>query len=223
MPRSLYCDTATGVMAHTVSSVRLAVLVPVKRFTAAKGRLSGVLSGADRARLAEWMASGVLDVVAEIPTFVACDDDAVADWATRMGARVIWGAGLGLNGAVDDGVDHIVAAGFAHILVTHADLARPGALLEVVHEGSITLVPDRRRDGTNVMSFPAEHRLRAAYGAGSFSRHLHQALSLGSTPVEVRGDPLLSLDLDTARDLAHPLIAEVLPPWLPTNRVSPDC
>jgi 2-phospho-L-lactate guanylyltransferase len=201
--------------------VRLAVLVPVKRFAAAKGRLTGVLEAGDRARLAEWMASGVLDVVAEIPTFVACDDDGVAEWATRMGAHVIWGAGLGLNGAVDDGVDHITSNGYDHVLVSHADLARPGALLDVAHEGCITLVPDRRHDGTNVMSFPAAHPLRAAYGGGSFARHLDQALAIGSVPVEVRSDPHLSLDLDTARDLAHPLITKVLPSWLPTSPVNP--
>jgi 2-phospho-L-lactate guanylyltransferase len=203
------------------ASVRLAVLVPVKRFTAAKGRLTGVLADGDRARLAEWMASGVLDVVAEIPTFVACDDPHVADWATRMGARVIWGADLGLNGAVDDGVHHIVSAGFDHVLVTHADLARPEALLDVAHPGVITLVPDRRHDGTNVMSFPATHPIEASYGGGSFVRHLEQALAWGDVPVEVRCDLHLSLDLDTARDLAHPLIQEVLPSWLPTNPVSP--
>ncbi len=201
--------------------MRLAVLVPVKRFTAAKGRLTGVLSADDRARLAEWMASGVLDVVAEIPTFVACDDDQVAAWAERMGARVIWGAGLGLNGAVDDGVDHIAASGFDQILVSHADIALPDALLDVACEGSITLVPDRRHDGTNVMSFPATHRLRAAYGGGSFTRHLEQALAFAEVPVQVRCDPQLSLDLDTARDLTHPLIAEVLPPWLPTSPANP--
>jgi len=201
--------------------VRLAVLVPVKRFTAAKGRLTDVLADGDRARLAEWLASRVLDIVAEIPTFVACDDHQVAEWASRMGAQVIWGAGLGLNGAVDDGVDHIVAGDYDHVLVSHADLALPGALLDVAREGCITLVPDRRRDGTNVMSFPAAHPLRAAYGGGSFTRHLEQALAVGSVPVEVRSDPHLSLDLDTARDLAHPLIAKVLPSWLPTNPANP--
>jgi 2-phospho-L-lactate guanylyltransferase len=203
-----------------VASVRLAVLVPVKRFTAAKGRLTGVLSDHERARLAEWMATGVLEVVAEIPTFVACDDEQVATWAERMGAQVIWGAGLGLNGAVDDGVDHIASNGFDHVLVTHADLALPDALLEVAREGSITLVPDRRQDGTNVMSFPAAHRLHAAYGGGSFARHLDQSLA-AAVPVEVRSDPRLSLDLDTPRDLAHPLIRKVLPPWLPTNPARP--
>ena len=201
--------------------MRLAVLVPVKRFTAAKGRLSGVLSDSDRARLAEWMASGVLDVVAEIPTFVACDDHEVAEWATRMGAQVIWGAGLGLNGAVDDGVDHIVANGYEHVVVSHADLALPSSLLDVAHPGCITLVPDRRHDGTNVMSFPATHPLRAAYGGGSFSRHLEQAIGHGTVPVEVRTDCRLSLDLDTAHDLAHPLIHKVLPSWLQTNLASP--
>lgn len=204
-----------------MAAVRLAVLVPVKRFTAAKGRLTGVLADSDRARLAEWMASGVLEVVAEIPTFVACDDEQVAAWATRSGAHVIWGAGLGLNGAVDDGVQHITSSGYDHILVSHADLALPGALLDVAREGCITLVPDRRRDGTNVMSFPATHPLRAAYGGGSFSRHLTQALAAGSVPVEVRSDPQLSLDLDTPRDLAHPLIAKVLPSWLQTSRANP--
>jgi 2-phospho-L-lactate guanylyltransferase len=201
--------------------VRLAVLVPVKRFTAAKGRLTGVLGDSDRARLAEWMASGVLDIVAEIPTFVACDDDDVAGWATRMGAQVIWGAGLGLNGAVDDGVGHIAASGYDHVLVSHADLALPETLLDVAHEGCITLVPDRRHDGTNVMSFPAAHALRAAYGGGSFARHLEQALAVDSVPVEVRSDPHLSLDLDTPRDLAHPLIERVLPSWLQTNPANP--
>jgi 2-phospho-L-lactate guanylyltransferase len=196
-------------------------LVPVKRFAAAKGRLTGVLHNDDRARLAEWMASGVLDVVAEIPTFVACDDENVAQWAQRMGAQVIWGAGLGLNGAVDDGVRHITSNGYDHVLVSHADLALPEALLEVAHAGCITLVPDRRHDGTNVMSFPAAHPLAAAYGGGSFTRHLDQALAIGSVTVEVRSDPHLSLDLDTPRDLNHPLIAKVLPSWLPTSPANP--
>lgn len=205
-----------------MAAVRLAVLVPVKRFTSAKGRLTAVLDNGNRARLAEWMATGVLAVVAEIPTFVACDDEQVAAWATRMGANVIWGPDLGLNGAVDDGVDHIIASGYDHVLVSHADLALPGALLDVARGGCITLVPDRRHDGTNVMSFPASHPLRAAYGGGSFVRHLDQALAIGSVPVEVRSDPHLSLDLDTPRDLAHPLISKVLPSWLPTNPANPS-
>jgi 2-phospho-L-lactate guanylyltransferase len=201
--------------------VRLAVLIPVKRFSAAKGRLAGVLSDHDRAELARWMATRVVDVVAELPTFVACDDEGVAAWATERGTEVIWGAGLGLNGAVDDGVRRITALGFDQVVVSHADLARPGRLLDVVDAGAITLVPDRRHDGTNVMSFPTATPLAASYGGGSFGRHLEQALAFDGITVEVRSDPDLSLDLDTGRDLSHPLIREVLPPWLRTNQANP--
>jgi 2-phospho-L-lactate guanylyltransferase len=201
--------------------VRLAVLVPVKRFTAAKGRLSGVLTDVDRARLAKWLASRVLAVVAELPTFVACDDDEVASWARSNGAQVIWGAGLGLNGAVDDGVAQITDLGFEHVLVSHADLGRPDALMSVARQGCITLVPDRRRDGTNVMAFPTDTPLRASYGRSSFSRHLDQAHAIRSAELEVRADPDLALDLDTEHDLAHPLISEVLPEWLPTILANP--
>jgi hypothetical protein len=32
---------------------------------------------------------------------------------------------------------------------------------------------------------------------------------------------LLALDIDTPTDLAHPLVQEVLPTWLPTNLANP--
>jgi 2-phospho-L-lactate/phosphoenolpyruvate guanylyltransferase len=200
--------------------VQVAVLVPVKRFSAAKGRLIGTVSDRDRARFARWMASGVIGAVREFPTFIACDDDEVAEWAEHQGAQVIWGKGLGLNGAVDDGIEQIVKHDVDHIIVAHADLPRPANIISVGRPGCITLVPDRRRDGTNVMSFPARAPLRSSYGGGSFGRHLAQALELSSdqrVSVEVRSDPDLSLDLDTPADLNHPLIREVLPEWLRTN------
>jgi 2-phospho-L-lactate guanylyltransferase len=194
-------------------------LVPVKRFTAAKGRLSGVLTNAERARLAEWMATGVLEAVAALPTYVACDDEGVREWALAHGASVLWGPGLGLNGAVDDGVARITAAGHDHLIVTHADLPRPRRLPDVLTEGRTTLVPDTRRDGTNVMAFPTSSPIRASYGARSFSHHLAQADSSGAA-VDVLDDPDLSLDVDTPDDLAHPLVKEVLPEWVRTSQGS---
>jgi 2-phospho-L-lactate/phosphoenolpyruvate guanylyltransferase len=204
--------------------VHVAVLVPVKRFSAAKGRLVGTVDDDDRQRFARWMATGVIGAAREFPTFVACDDDEVAEWAEQHGAHVIWGHGLGLNGAVDDGIEQIAKHDVEHIIVAHADLPRPRNIVAVARPGCITLVPDRRRDGTNVMAFPASSPLRASYGGGSFGRHLTQALELGAAggvAVEVRADPDLSLDLDTPGDLTHPLIREVLPEWLRTNLDNP--
>jgi 2-phospho-L-lactate guanylyltransferase len=200
--------------------VDVAVLIPVKRFAAAKRRLEGVIPDHDRARLAEWMASRVVAAAAEVPTFVACDDPDVREWAESRGAQVVWGPDLGLNRAVDDGVRHLLRLGARQIIVSHADLPRPEGLLRVATQGVVTLVPDPRRDGTNVISFPHTNLVHASYGGGSFGRHLEQAVASGG-PYEVRVDRDLALDLDVADDLAHPLIHEVLPPWLPTSQVSP--
>lgn len=84
--------------------------------------------------------------------------------------------------------------------------------------GYVTLVPDRRQDGTNVMAFPTATALHASYGRGSFARHLAEAMALADVgvAVEVRSDFDLSFDLDTPTDLSHPLIREVLPEWLRT-------
>jgi 2-phospho-L-lactate guanylyltransferase len=196
--------------------VQTAVLVPVKGFSTAKQRLGTVLTSDERQRLARWLADRVLAAVAEMVVFVACDDEDVRSWAAERGATPLWGPGLGLNGAVDDGVAQIAAAGFEHVIVTHADLPFPAGLTRVARAGVTTIVPDQRRDGTNVMSFPATRPLRAAYGPGSFDRHLAAASADPLRCVEVRTDAHLSLDVDTSADLAHPLTSEVLPAWLPT-------
>ena len=79
------------------------MLVPVKAFPRPRAG-SRALDDAQRARLARGMATGVLDAARDLPTFVVCDDDEVAAWADRAARTCIWGPGLGLNGAVDDGV-----------------------------------------------------------------------------------------------------------------------
>jgi 2-phospho-L-lactate guanylyltransferase len=71
------------------------------------------------------------------------------------------------------------------------------------------IVPDRRRDGTNVLSRPTSVTMRAEYGAGSFRRHLEAALRCGA-PVSVRLDAHLSIDVDTIADCRHPQVAPLL-------------
>lgn len=197
-----------------------AVLVPVKAFRDAKGRLAPVLSPSQREQLARWTAERVLAAAGELPAYVVCDDDEVADWARSHGAEVLSEEGRGLNGAVDRAVQQMAQAGRDHVLVVHGDLPRPAPLLHLVRRGTITLVPDRRLDGTNVLGFPIAHTIAAAYGAASFRRHLDAAMATGA-PVEVVRDRFLGLDIDHPADLLHPLVKDVLPAWLPTNPANP--
>ena len=197
------------------------MLVPVKRFADAKARLAAVLAPAHREQLARWTAERVVAAAGELPVFVACDDEGVAEWATAHGATVLWHQGVGLNAAVANSVADLRVRGAAHVVVAHGDLPRARLLATTIIAGTITLVPDARDDGTNVIAVPTHLPFEFAYGAGSFHRHLAGAVAAG-LPVAVRRDPLLAIDIDTPSDLAHPLVQEVLPSWLPTNPANPN-
>jgi 2-phospho-L-lactate guanylyltransferase len=196
--------------------VNAVVLVPVKAFKDAKARLASVLDDATRERLARWTSARVLAAAGELPTYVACDDDQVAEWATEHGASILWHPGVGLNAAVNDSVAELRDAGVTDVIVAHGDLPRAHSFAALAMPGTLTLVPDRHGDGTNVIALPTDMDFQFAYGPGSFQRHLVSAIAAGLS-VRVRRDPLLALDIDTPSDLAHPLVQEVLPSWLQTN------
>ncbi|MCU1504518.1 MAG: hypothetical protein JWM12_3872 [Ilumatobacteraceae bacterium] len=192
------------------------VLVPVKAFRDAKARLTAVLDGPSRARLARWTAERVIAASGELPVYVACDDEEVARWAGEHGATVLWHPGEGLNGAVNASIAALRDRRVSHVVVAHGDLPRPAPLAALVRPGVVTLVPDRRDDGTNVVAVPTRSGFEVSYGPGSFRRHLDAAMAAGLA-VEVYRHPTLSLDIDTPADLLHPLVLEVLPSWLRTN------
>jgi 2-phospho-L-lactate guanylyltransferase len=178
-----------------------AVLVPIKAFADAKVRLSTALSGPDRDALARRLASRVLSAAAPLPVYVVCDDGDVAAFATAHGAEVLWTPGLGLNGAVQDGVARLAAAGVGRVVVAHADLPRVRGLAELA-EGTedVVLAPDRKDDGTNVLALPAVVGFRFSYGPGSFARHRAEADRLGLTARVVRDDRF-AWDVDVPADL----------------------
>src|SRR5580658_1846255 len=131
-----------------------AVLVPVKAFTRAKLRLAPALSPAQRAELARTMATRVVQSAAGLPVAVVCDDADVAAWARALGALVIWEPGRGLNGAVQEGVARLGAAGARLVVVAAGDLPLASDLHWVTRFPGVTIIPDRRHDGTNVISVP---------------------------------------------------------------------
>lgn len=183
----------------------VAVLIPVKAFRDAKVRLARALDPAQRAGLARSMATTVAAAAGDLAVWVVCDDDEVARWADSVGAQVLWMPQRGLNRAVTEGVAALAAAGYARAVVCHADLPRATRLDHLGGTGSgdrrVLLVPDRRRDGTNVASVPTDAAFGFAYGPGSFARHLAEARRL-ALAVEVVDDPTLMWDVDVPDDLA---------------------
>ena len=178
----------------------MAVLVPVKAFREAKIRLAPALAADDRAQLAKVMAGAVVAAAHPLPVAVVCDDVEVAQWAREAAALVIWEPGRGLNGAVEAGVSQLRHAGVRQVVVAHADLPNATGLAALTGREGVVLVPDRMRDGTNVIVVPADSGFRFSYGPGSFARHVLEAARIGQ-PVEVIDDPLLAFDVDWPADL----------------------
>lgn len=178
-----------------------AVVVPVKSFELAKGRLAEALGVDDRQRLAKEMAAGVLRAAGPLPTWVVCDSHEVAAWALTEGAGVIWRPGPGLNEAVAAAVDFLAAEGFGQAIIAHGDLPLATDLGWVGEFAGVTIVPDRRGDGTNVLAVPTGASFAFAYGQRSAARHHAEAERLGLA-VRTVHDPRLGWDVDTPEDLA---------------------
>ncbi len=187
----------------SLAVVRAAVVIPVKGFHAAKVRLAPALTPEERAVLARRMATGVVRAAGTMPVLVVCEDESVCEWAAEVGATVCWTPNLGLDGAVEAGVAAAARTGVERVVIAHGDLPMATGLDHVVGRTGVLIVPDRRAQGTNVISIPAASGFRFAYGPGSSARHLAEAERLG-LPVEVRTDLALGWDVDLPEDLHLP-------------------
>ena len=195
----------------TATGVTPTVLIPVKGFRLAKGRLADRLSESQRHELARTMAAQVVKAAGSLVVRVVCDNDEVADWARSAGAEVLWIEAKGLNPAVTAAVAALEAeseseadtdtdgTGPGHVLIAHADLPHAETLGGLAEAGTVTIVPDRHLDGTNVMALPLGTGFEFHYGAGSFAAHCEEALRRG-LDLRVRRVRALEFDVDTPDD-----------------------
>ncbi len=198
-----------GAGQRAVDPACAALVVPVKAFSMAKQRLAGSLDADARRALAKRMLKHVLSAGRPLDAFVVCDDDEVAEWAGSAGADVLWMPGVGLNAAVDGALGELARRGRTAAVIAHGDLPLAHDLAALASHDTITLVPDTRGDGTNVLSVPLPAPLSASYGPGSFARHL-AAAQCSPYDVRVVRDRRLALDVDRPADLVHPLVSAAL-------------
>lgn len=192
----------------TPAGVTPTVLIPVKGFRLAKGRLADRLDEAGRGDLARTMAGQVVKAAGSLDVRIVCDNDEVADWARAVDADVLWIDADGLNPAITAAVAALEAAldsddgaaGTGHVLIAHADLPHAETLEGLAESGTVTIVPDRHLDGTNVMALPLGAGFEFHYGPGSFGAHCAEALRCG-LDLRVRRVAALEFDIDTPDDL----------------------
>lgn len=190
--------------------MRATAIVPVKRFGAAKQRLSDVLAPRQRAALAAAMLSDVLDALAGAElierVLVVSGEPRVAELIAGRDAGLLDDpTDAGHSEAALIGVGAAIVGGSACVALLPGDCpmlqsAELDRAIAAAGEGSVGVLPDRHGSGTNGLILRPPDLIRPAFGPGSCERHLRLASEAGGTG-EVVAIPSLGLDLDTGGDL----------------------
>lgn len=189
--------------------MRTAAILPVKRFSAAKQRLSGDIAPDLRMELARAMAEDVLEALSRARSidavFVVSSEQTLAPAAAGRGAVLIADDFEGgQSAAVTLGVKAARAAGAERVLCVPGDC--PGLDIDELEEllraraREVVVIPDRHGTGTNGLLLTPPDAIEPAFGAGSCARHLARARAAGTT-VRIERPRSLLLDVDTRADL----------------------
>lgn len=206
------------------ASKGICAVVPFKGLVNAKQRLEGFLTAAQREQLvAAMLEDTLLALLAarQLDRVLLVSDDSFAVQLARrlrIDTQAEPAHEPGLNAALQAVGDELARQGFASMLVVHGDLPLLGAaeieqLIDrhraLAARSKISLVPDRKRDGSNCLMCSPPNVLRFRYGPGSCEKHLAIAAQGGiqSELIKLVG---ASLDIDKPLDLqqlaASPLL-----------------
>jgi 2-phospho-L-lactate guanylyltransferase len=199
--------------------MRTAAILPVKRFSWAKQRLSTTVADSLRKELAQAMVADVMLALTQTDSIemmiLVTGEDAVAAVARGHGAIVLQDDNeSGQSAAAIVGVRRALAEGMERVLCVPGDCpaldpTELDALLEAhadsaIRTGSacqVVIVPDRHGSGTNGLLLTPPDAIAPAFGAGSCERHRSLAHAAGLA-CRVERPASLLLDIDTGADLA---------------------
>lgn len=193
--------------------MRAAAVLPVKRFTQAKQRLSASIADSVRQELVRAMVSDVLCALAsveaiELTVLVTREQAAVAAAAEADdGTLVVQDAEQGQSAAAQIGIEAAIARGAERVLCIPGDCPaldplEVAALLgnDGESDAEVVIIPDRHGTGTNGLLLSPPRAIAPSFGPDSCARHLALAQQAGIASRIATPSSLL-LDIDTGADL----------------------
>ncbi len=182
----------------------MVILIPCKNLDRGKSRLGSCLTPRSRRALCEFFLCRTLDVATQAVTpgqvRLVTSDPRVETIARDYGVAVIPDRGGGLNAALENGRQHVLAEGCQAGLVLPIDLplATPAEIGKVASAaGEVVIVPDEARTGTNVLRLGSRafRRFRFSFGVRSYAAHRAEARAGGFEALTVEA-PNLAFDVD---------------------------
>jgi len=183
-------------------------IVPVKRLSKAKMRLSKVLCPRERRAIAEMMLKDVLQALQDSELLddiiVVGADTPVKRLAKAYQARFVKEPSVGLNISIEYATERSRKNGATSVLVMLADLPLIKEIdieqiMQLGLEAAIVISPSRT-EGTNALLRTPPDVIQTEYGHKSFVNHLKGIRERG-IPFKVLWTSGLSFDVDTPGDL----------------------
>jgi 2-phospho-L-lactate guanylyltransferase len=192
------------------NNVHTTAIVPVKGLSDANGRLTSLLSAAERSRLAEAL---FLDLIVKLPRsrciddlMIVTSDESVARQARWFGHMVLVededrghseAAKAGAQAAIEEGADRVAMLPVDCPMLDIDDLD--------AHVGrsprTVLIVPDRHATGTNALVLTPPDIFEPAFGPDSCARHVSRARASGIS-FALEAVESLAADLDGPEDYA---------------------
>ena len=193
------------------------VLLPLKKVSDAKERLSILLDKTHRQGLFRAMTDDVISVLTKHPGIsrvaIISDDPVAAQLAEDYQTELLTENELkvgGLNAVIQAAVSRLALRQIDDVMVIHADLPLINAAnlsqLISLHNNSdgprLTIAPDRHNNGSNCLICNPASTFTFKYGKDSFRKHCAQADSL-RFGIQVLENPDIGCDIDYPHDLVH--------------------
>ena len=183
-------------------------LVPVKKLSETKKRLSPILNAEERRAFALAMLLDVLRAIsassADKTVLIGSDTD-VKRLSLNWNADFLSDTGEELNQVLQYATDWSVHRGAEAVLVLPADVPLVTAedidqVTSFCSDRPSVAVSPSRGEGTNALMRNPPRVMPTYFGPESFKRHLHEASKLGIR-ASIYKSASLSLDIDIPRDL----------------------
>ena len=182
------------------------IAVPVKSLSAAKTRLSPLLSPLERAALSLAMLEDVLDAALDMAgweTWVVSPDETVLEIAARRRARPVPEERPPLSAAVRQVEEESSERGASALALLLGDLpllTREALAVALRTIGPVVAAPARGNGGTNLLLRRPPRAIVPRFGRDSFRKHC-RAAEVRGIPVSVVDRPEISFDLDLPSDV----------------------
>lgn len=186
-------------------------VIPVKRLSDSKTRLSSILNSQERRMFSLCMLKDVLRATEDAKTLnqtvIVSSDNSVSEIAYDHDAIFLEETQQnGLNAAVRKATDWCVGEGAESVLTVPADI--PLVLADDLEKmafvcrsvPSIVITPSYNGSGTNALLRSPPNIILSNYGPDSFRRHIRSAISK-QLAIYVYDSERIALDIDSVEDL----------------------